>query len=453
MTTVVIATIKWSLLLLALYTYMIIVLYYFNGYLSPSPFTINNTVRAERLPDGALSQVAMETKNVTGYALASDFYQQQTGAAVNLFNFQTWAATVSPGIRVVEPFVAGSKFTTPHDLSPSSLQAVLRFSDYFNIEYWNHNSGLDALVPWERFVTDKPSKMILVIIVHKSTGRVVWEDEEVRENKDCSAGLEQFTNKYSHTISNVLNLTVIRQVCFTFGNRSLSMKEFNHYIYKQWMASQVVVWFTCWSGITRGRIGISDPDYRVSSKPYNMIRTSNRVNGDSVKYTMNYLQPNYTAVSIRTVKPWMILSKKHEPDYVRNYLISCIRKLEAVLKNIHSTQHVYGRPFLAIDLGSYGDMSAKKFIDKETMKQLLEEAVDAVYQHSTSVKEWEESFTMSIGSRADKGYIAAVQATIVENANCVVMAGGYSRFQYTVMMNYLNKQHNTPCIHRVCYGD
>lgn len=456
MTTVAITIIKWLLILLALYSYIIIVLYYFDGYLSPSSFTDGNTLRAEQLIDGPLSRVVMETKNVTGYVLASDFYQQQTGAAINLFNFQTWAATMSPEIRVVEPFVARSKFIIPHDLSPSSLQAMLRFSDYFDIDYWNHNSGLDPLVPWEQFVTDRPNKMIVVIIVHTSTGRVVWEDDGVTENKNCYAALQQFNYRYNHTISNVLNLTVVRQVCFTFGNNineSLSVKDFNHYIFKQWTPSEVVVWFTCWSGITRGRMTITDRDYQLSSKPYKMIRTSSRVNDDSVKYKMNYLQPNYTAVSIRTVKPWMILSKKHDLNYVKDYLINCIRKLGIVLENIQSTQHIYGRPFLAIDLGSYGDMSAKKFIDKETMKQLLEGAVDVVYQSSTSVEEWEESFLTSIGRRVDKGYIAAVQAALVENADCVVMVGGYSRFQYTIMMNYIDNHHNTACIHRVCYGE
>ena len=456
MATVAITIIKWSLLLLALYSYMIIALYYCNDYWSPSTFTDGNTLRAEQLLDDPLSKVVMETKNVTGYALASDFYQQQTGAAVNLFNFQTWAATMSPGIRVVEPFVAGSKFIIPHNLSPLSLQTMLRFSDYFDINYWDDSSELDTLVPWEQFVTDRPNKMILVMIVHKSTGRVMWEGEEVTENKNCYAILQQFNDRYNHTISNVLNLTVIRQVCFTFGNNineSLSMKEFNQYIFKQWMPSEVVVWFTCWSGITRGRMTITDREYQLSRKPYKMIRTSSRVNGDSMKYKMNYLQSNYTAVSIRTVKPWMILSKKHETNYVRDYLIDCIRKLGVVLKNIQSTQHVYGRPVLAIDLGSYGDMSAKKFIDRETMKQLLEEAIDVVYHSNTSVKEWEESFLTSIGSRADKGYIAAVQAALVQNADCVVMVGGYSRFQYTIMMNYIDKHHNTACIHRVCYGE
>lgn len=457
--TVPIKIIKWFLIFLILYAYAILTWCYLKSIVSqqttPSQLTFGDTVkvRAEQVHDSA-SQVVKETQNVTGYALASDFYQRQTGAAINLFNFQTWATTVSPRIRVVEPFVASSKFIIPHELSPSSLKANLRFSNYFDINYWNKKSGLDALVPWERFIATKPSQMILVIIVRDSTDRVVWDNEEIMENEECHTRLQQFNHAYHQSIQRELNLTVIRQVCFTFGNENLSVKEFNHYIFKQWLPSDVVVWFTCWSGIDRGRMNIADSAYQLSAKPYDMLRRSDQVNNDSNKYMLNGHKPNYTAVSIRTVRPWLKLShqKHEEPNYARNYLLNCIEKLGGVLNHIYLTQHIYGRPFLAIDLGSYGDMSAKKFIDKETMKLLLEGAVRTVYQNNTSVEEWEESFMTNIERTTDNGYIAAVQATMVEDANCVVMMGGYSRFQYNIMKNYLQKHHTNPCIHRVCYG-
>lgn len=456
-----ITIIKWLLLMIALCACMIPALYYLECQLNtpPSPLSIDNTVSREQKTIDV--KVISTAKLVDGYAMASDFYQQQIGAAINLFNFQTWAATVSPRMRVVEPFVIRSKFVMPYDLSPSLLQATLRFSDYFNINYWNKRSGVDALVSWEEFVASKPKHMILVIIVRESTvrestGRVVREDEEIMENEACYTKLKQFNNTYINSVHKELNITIIRQVCFTFGNNineSLSMKEFNHYIFKQWIPSQVMVWFTCWSGITRGRMSITDSKYQMSNKPYQMIQQSDRVNDDSMKYAMSNLQPNYTAVSIRTVKPWLILTKKHDPEYVKNYLLNCINKLGELLNHIHSTQHIYGKPFLAIDLGSYGDMSAKKFVDKETMRQLLEQAVDTVYQNNTSVKEWEKSFTTSIKHTADKGYIAAVQAAIVENANCIIVMGGYSRFQYNIITNYyLKNNHAAPCIHRLCYG-
>lgn len=440
-----------------------IALYYFNVQLSTKEILLSltfkdKTVRKEQVSDGALNQVVMETKPVTGYALASDFYQQQIGAAINLFNFQRWAATVPPKMKVVEPFVANSKFIMPHNLSPSSLQTVLRFSDYFDIHHWNQQSKEEALVPWKEFITNKPTQMIIVIIVHESTSHIVWENEQIKENKNCYAKLAQFNNAYNYSIHNYLNVTVVRQVCFTFGtrhNESLTMKEFNSYIFKQWTPDHVVVWFTCWPGIIRGRMSISDPQYQLSNtnRPYKMLRRSDRVNSDGRKYAMNNLLPNYTAVSIRTVKPWIILNKKHKPNYVRHYLINCIKKLGEVLDHIGSTEHIHGKPFLAIDLGSYGDMSAKKFIDKETMKQLLEEAVSTVYQNNISIKEWEESFLTNVETTTEKGYIAAVQAVIVENADCIIAVGGHSRFQNNILTNYMQKNHTIPCVYRICYGE
>jgi len=444
--------------MIALYAYLMIVFYYFNAQLSTKEIFRSLTFeeREEQIFDGALNQVVMEMKPVTGYALASDFYQQQIGAAVNLFNFQRWAAKVSPKMKVVEPFVANSKLMMPHNLSPPSLQTALRFSDYFDIDYWNQKSEEDALVPWEQFITDKPTQMIIVVIAQKSTSRVVWEDEQITEDKDCYAKLTQFNDAYNYSIHNDLNATVVRRVCFTFGthhNESLSMKEFNSYIFKQWAPDHVVVWFTCWSGIVRGRMSISDPQYQLSNtnRPYAMLRRSDRVNNDGRKYAMNNLQPNYTAISIRTVKLWMMMIKKHEANYVRNYLINCIKQLGEMLDHIRSTEHIYGKPFLAIDLGSYGDMSAKKFISKDTMKQFLEEAINVIYQNNTSIEEWEKSFLTSIDATTEKGYIAAVQAAMVENADCIVMVGGHSRFQHNILINYMQKNHTMPCIHKVCY--
>ena len=452
---------KWSLVIMSTYAYTMIALYCVNDWLtdnqSPPPLTFTNVERKEQVFDYAPSQVVVATNNATGYALATDYYQQQIGAAVNLYNLQTWAATVNPRMRVVEPFAARSKFIMPHDLSPVSVQATLRFSDYFDINYWNQNSDLDALVPWEQFIISKPTRTILVIIAHQSTGRVIWEDEEIAKNEECHNKLQQFNNAYNHTIHSELNISIIRRVCFTFGskiNESLSMKQFNYYILKQWMPNQVVVWFSSWPGITRGRMSINEEQYQLShtSKPFSIAVRSNRVNNDSTKYAINNLRPNYTAISIRTVKPWMILSKTYQPDYVRNHLINCIKKLPGVLNHIRSTQRIYGLPMLAIDLGNYGDMSAKKFMDKDTIKELLEAAVNGVYQNM-SVKDWEESFTTSIKSTSDAGYVAAVQSTLVASADCLVMVGGHSRFQYNIVSNYLQKNRNNPCIHRVCYND
>ena len=458
--TTIITIFKWSLVIIATYAYVIIALYCVNGWLtgyqSPAPLTFSNVERKQvfdNVLDDAPSRVAVET---TGYALASDYYQQQIGAAVNLYNLQTWAATVTPRMRVVEPFVARSKFIMPYDLSPVSVQATLRFNDYFNINYWNQYSNLDALVSWKQFIISKPSRMILVIISHKSTGQVVWEDKEIAKNEECHNKLQQFNNAYNHTIHSELNISIIRRVCFAFGSRtneSLSMKQFNYYIFKQWKPGQVLVWFSCWLGITKGRMSINGLQYQLSSKPYSIAVRSSRVNNDSMKYTINYLRPNYTAVSIRTVKPWMILSKRHELNYVRNHLMNCIKKLPGVLSHIRSTQHIYGLPMLAIDLGTYGDMSARKFIDKDAIEELLEAAVNGVYQNNMSIKEWEESFTTSIESTTDAGYIAAVQSALVAKADCLVMVGGHSRFQYNIVDNYLQRNRDNPCIHRVCYND
>ena len=52
----------------------------------------------------------------------------------------------------------------------------------------------------------------------------------------------------------------------------------------------------------------------------------------------------------------------------------------------------------------------------------------------------------------DDGYVAAVQRTIVEHSNCLVLFGGNSIFQRSILINYAIN-HKSPCVVKVCYID
>ena len=51
----------------------------------------------------------------------------------------------------------------------------------------------------------------------------------------------------------------------------------------------------------------------------------------------------------------------------------------------------------------------------------------------------------------DSGYIAALQRTVVENSRCLVLFGGRSNFQRTLLSTYKEKHVNETCIYEVCY--
>ena len=405
-----------------------------------------------------VSDISNPTVHSTGFVLAADYYQQQIGAAINLFNFQMWATSL--GAKVVEPFVARSKYMMPSDLSQFSVNTTLRFRDYFDIHYWNNcsvSNGVNPLASWEEFTAAVTKQLIIVIIVVlKSTSRIMWENDQVKEDSYCNQQLLRFHDLYYYKNKEILHTKVVRRVCFTFGkdhNSAVTMKEFNQHIYGELKPHQVTVWFACWTGITKGRMNIADSQYQLSYLPYSMVRASDRVKYDSKKYISQYLGPKYTAISIRTVKAWMMASKKHDIEYVRNHLVHCIKELGITLSKVQSSMHTSGMPFLAIDLGRYGDSSAEKFINKDTMKYLLQDVIATIYDNTTTVEEWEDTFLRTTGGQKDKGYIAAVQAAIVEAADCVIMFGGYSRFQYNIVTNYYHRTQRNFCLYKVCYDE
>ena len=52
------------------------------------------------------------------------------------------------------------------------------------------------------------------------------------------------------------------------------------------------------------------------------------------------------------------------------------------------------------------------------------------------------------------GYIAAMQSTILKNSKCIIMFGGMSNFQGSILYGYKEKHPNcNACIYEVCYKE
>ena len=124
----------------------------------------------------------------------------------------------------------------------------------------------------------------------------------------------------------------------------------------------------------------------------------------------------------------------------------CINELREKLHNLGSNQKL----FLSIDLGRYGDSSATNYMSNNIIDSILRHTISVVYKNRTTVEEYERSFLTATGGIDDDGYVAAVQRTIVENSNYLVMFGGNSNFQRSILNNYV-KNHKSPCVVKVCY--
>ena len=180
-----------------------------------------------------------------------------------------------------------------------------------------------------------------------------------------------------------------------------------------------------------------------------MLDTSKRIKADSLNYIHNILKSKpreYTAVSIRTV-----LRAKHTPKLDHEFFFhNCFKKLRQVV--ISSTNVTGNVLFMSMDLGKFGDIEARLFLTEKLMSYIKTRIFQIVYNNSLTMEQWEQSFVQATNSITDNGYIAAMQRTILENSKCLVMFGGRSNFQRSLLLSYKEKHMNKSCIYEVCYA-
>ena len=387
-----------------------------------------------------------------GMTLVTLYAEQQVGAAMNLFSLQKWAKAVD--ISVVEPFVQNSMFRLPIVSSEKELANKLRFRDYFDIDIWNNKSILmngSALIPWETFIDQAPKKYIFVAILNdfEDAERPVYIGDEIMEQESCKNSFGFLMENYKFYIDQLLHVKLVRRVCFCFYKTIMHIDNFTNIIYGDFSSSDVIVWFQIWKGFAHhARVRVLQQQFFRSKQTFTMLRTSKKILNDSQNYIRTILksQPGkYTAISIRTVVRAKYLPRS---DHI-SFFHDCIMKLGGV---INSTGLNDGTIFMTIDLGRFGDSIAKRFMYKNVSDNIATELFKTIYNSSLTQQKWEQSFIQASGGITDSGYIAAMQRTIVENGQCLVLFGGRSNFQRTLLSAY-KEMHKNTCIYKVCYKE
>ena len=404
-------------------------------------------LKAESLPAyyGTSNQQLSEEKEVTikGFVMSSSFWEQQVGAALNLWTLSKWSTTVEA--YPVEPFVVNSTFVLPKTLSQSNTSEFLRFRDYFNLELWNRmclDLKLMPLISWEEFLSAKSKHLIVAVVLL---------DTDHKRGVDCSKQLQKFLNSIS-SFSKQMNFVVVKKVCFIFSGQDMYLRDFNSQLYGEFNPKQVTVWFSMWPGVNRYRIYFKEAQYWRNPQSMHSIHPSERIIADSQNYVHNYMGSDfghYVAVSFRSVKrakKFKLGKISQEIQY--KFFDMCIKKLGKELEDLGSNQTI----FLSLDLGKFGDKSAKNYMSSGLIDRILNSTIEIVYKNKPTIQEYERSFVTATNGVTDDGYIAAVQRTIVENSKCLMMFGGNSNFQRSILINYVDN-HTNPCVVKVCYID
>ena len=388
--------------------------------------------------------------NSNGRILVSLYAEQQVGAAMNMFSLQKWAKYV--GVSVIEPFVQNSMLRLPIVFSQQQLDTKLRFRDYVNIDIWNNMSTVmngTPLVPWESFVDQAPKKFIFVAIINslRKEEREIYIDDEIVNQEYCNDTFYYFTNKYRFYI-NRLQTKMVRRVCLSFYKTIMDIDKFTSAIYGNISPSDVIVWFQIWKGFSKNnRVRIVQQHFHRSRETLSMLHTSKRISDDSQKYIKEFLKSEpgkYTAISIRTMLRGKYLPRSNHTSFFHN----CIKELGGVIKSPNISDST---KFLAMDLGRFGDSIVENYIYKYIIKNIEADLFQTIYNNSLTMWKWEQSFIQATNGITDTGYIAAMQRTIVENGQCLVLFGGRSNFQRTLLLTYKEKNANKTCIYEVCY--
>ena len=409
------------------------------------------TTESYRSKDGIIhSSMAINTAKTKGTILVSLYAEQQVGAAMNMFSLQKWAKSVN--VSVVEPFVQNSMLRLPIVFSHRELAAKLRFRDYFDINAWNNRSismNGSTLISWETFIDQAPKKYIFVAVVNslKKEKRLIYVDDEIMEQKYCNDTFHSFIKRYSFYI-NWLQTKLSRRVCLSFYKTAINIDEFTNVIYGNNNSSDVIVWFQIWKGFSKNnRVRVHQEHFHRSPATLAMLHTSKRILDDSQRYVREFLKSEsgkYTAISIRTVVRGKYLPRNNHSSFFHN----CIKELGSVINFANITD---SKIFVALDLGRFGDSVVEKFINRSIIKNIKTEIFQTVYNNSLTMWKWEQSFIQATKGITDSGYIAAMQRTIVENGQCLVLFGGRSNFQRSLLLTYKEKHINESCIYEVCY--
>jgi len=390
-----------------------------------------------------------------GFILVSKYFEQQTGAAINMLTLTKWAKTV--GALPVEPFVKDSTFCGfVEAMHKNKTDNLLHFHDYFDIDLWNSMSlKVDAmpLVSYNTFMAQKPNKIILVqISVRDLPSKLAYTDNEIMNELEATKREDflDFEAKHKNYIKRN-NMTIVRRIYMSFVNhKAINIQQFNNIIYGGFDPSNVIVWFQVWEGISKTlRIKIIEEEYHRNLEVFNMLQTSQRIIDDSKKYAERILKSNfgeYLAISFRSVKRAKYFYVKNIRNEQLEFFKSCIQRLQHTISLMSNTKRI----FLALDLGRFGDNKASKYLTSDVISTIEHDLFHILYNDTITLQKWEDQFVEVTEGIVDSGYIATMQATLLENSKCLIMFGGDSNFQRSLLTNFEQK-HSDPCVRQVCY--
>ncbi|XP_065907577.1 uncharacterized protein [Dysidea avara] len=377
------------------------------------------------------------------FAVCHSYWEQQTNAVLNMWSFQKWAKK-SGNFSVLEPFAHDSVLGfSGKNVNQHNFNTSLRFRDYFDLDHWTEGTEkyeIPSLVNWSDFVEHASRNIVLAVSVYGKPGGI-FKGDDIKSHPGCVSEAQRFRTILKNLLG-FLRFTIEKVVCYSFVKYFNTLEIFNSPFDPN---SNSTIYFTLWTGI--GRIGIGDKTLQRLHEPdvLTMMLPSARILADSrnyVKHVLNVDFQGYTAIVFRTVRRLQEMKAGgfNHSEVIEHYY-DCIGQLPDILEQFGL------KPFLATDIGRFGDQTNANARSPEFMK-MFQHLIDMFYGNKT-VSEYEEDFISAANGISDTGYIGAMQKAIALKAKCIIMIGGFSTFQDSLIEEF---KENGDCITKLCYG-
>lgn len=384
-----------------------------------------------------------------GYALAVNYYEQQTMGLRNMMQLQCWAQSLK--LQVVQPVMHDSFLRTP--LDSSKRTQFLQFEDSFDVTEWNHQAerlGYAPLVHWNKFLAHAPRDVVLVMFEHPSVSMLKSRQKSGQGLLHSPTSLQYTTGCSSKwPTASELNFLksngfrVIRTACFNFfyGDQ-LSLDTFNQHILAGHNPNSVTVIMEMWRGISSAQRVLLKDICQNTALVQEHISLSARLAQQADQYIYKYLAGRpYLAIMGRLEMTQLTVHKKVP------VVPFCLEETLSQWRDFRKETHL-DSTFLSIDIGRYGSKKYRSRLDPELVTA-FRKFFQTLFGTSVTVKEWEKRFELVAGNR-DAGYIGLLQKVLVTRAHCILFVGG-GAFQRHAL--YLYKQlHPDPkdqCYHIV----
>lgn len=406
--------------------------------------------------------------------MAFQFLDQLSGSVANLISLQCWAATLSPSVRVVEPFMISSIFGANLSVAANDKN-VVRLRDLFDMKEWNGHVGKAPLVSWDYFLKHAPRKLILV-------DRECPGIDAGKNCMECNSGYLAFKQS-AIEFAKGNGFEIIRKICHSNSVRPEA--EFRKLIYLDNDPSEVVVLFNLWGGVNdyipeiRMALSGSHVKHCYRGKFTQIILpVSKKIIADGKNYIKKYLpeakNKGFISVMMRmehVVNSFAEFNGKSNED-IWSTLNKCF---DSILEEVEGLkiEHDITSVLFTVDcrkqgsfyfgtstelqnivnyLGSLPKLQRLFFGHSKNISKIMTESVSKIYTmlfgNSSTIEEWDDSFD-TIASFSNPGYIGLLQKHLAAKGKCLITAGGGSFQRNTRLLHSIYHPKKLPCVTRI----